>query len=284
MSTKAEEFTLHESTQNLTMYFEEYEDQLKKDIFSEVFPFGENVPNYEDEEDKVEEHIYINETKKITENPIDSTKKAKLFTTSYFSLQKKRGRSGNATDRKNAQIHDKYSEDNVKRKIQVHYLSCIPSLINDILKQLGYKEKFLEISYDFKKNVNNKFFKELKTKKIFDIICNKISKKYTKIDEDFNIKLYENLQYNEDLKNLFDAKYLDVFENIYLERNINFLNFGLDKKIHLSSDVKTFKDLKQNQKKEYVEILDLCVKQNFINSKKSQPKTINVNNINIGDI
>ena len=69
-----------------------------------------------------------------------------------------------------------------------------------------------------------------------------------------------------------------------MERNINFLNFGLDKKIHLSSDVKTFKDLKQNQKKEYVEILDLCVKQNFINSKKSQPKTINVNNINIGDI
>ena len=180
MSTKAEEFTLHESTKNLTMYFEEYEDQLKKDIFSEVFPFGENVPNYEDEEDKVEEHIYINETKKITENPIDSTKKAKLFTTSYFSLQKKRGRSGNATDRKNAQIHDKYSEDNVKRKIQVHYLSCIPSLINDILKQLGYKEKFLEISYDFKKNVNNKFFKELKTKNYLILFITKLVKNIQK--------------------------------------------------------------------------------------------------------
>lgn len=260
----AEELTLHESTQNLTMYFEEYEDQFKKDIFSEIFPVGEHGPDYEDEEDKLEEHIYINETKKITEK-IDSTKKAKLFTTSYFSLQKKRGRSGNATDRKNAQIHDKYSEDNVKRKIQVHYLSCIPSLINDILKQLGYKEKFLEISYDFKKNVNNKFFKELKTKKIYDIICSKISEKYTKRDKDSNIKLYESLQYNEDLKKLFDAKYLDVFENIYLKRNINFLNFGSDKKIHLSSDVKTFKDLKENQKKEYVEILDLCVKQNFLN-------------------
>lgn len=290
MSKKAEEFTLSESTQNLTMDFEESEDPFKNftlENFSKVFPSGEHVPNYEDEKDKWEEHIYINETKKKTENQINSTKKAKLFKNSYFSLQKKRGRSGNTTNRKNAQIHDKYSEDNVKRKIQVHYLSFILSYINDILKQLGYKQEFLKISYDFKKNVNSKFFEGLKTKKISDIISNKISKKYKKIDEDSNIKLYENLRYNEDLKILFDAKYLDIFENIYLERNINFLNFGSDKKIQLSSDVKTFKDLKQkikNQKKEYVEIINLYIKQNFINQKKSQPKPINVNNINISDM
>jgi hypothetical protein len=277
MLENLDEFTIYEPSESKPIdsieYFNENEgseSQLGnfiitafKDLF---FPVPKNEPDdvgeiFEDE------NIYFTETKKSTEKEIALIQmKEKKFKTNYFSLKKKRGRVSIAISRKKAPIHDKFSEDNLRRKIQVHFMSFIIVFINDILKQLGHEQQFNKLSYDFKKNVTNSFFEELKTKKISDIICNNISKKYKKENLDFNQKLYENLKDKEVLKDLFDVNYLVFFKNIYYEKNITFLNSLSEKKIVLSSQIKTFEDLKQTVKKDndYVEKLNLYVEENFL--------------------
>jgi hypothetical protein len=277
MLENLDEFTVYEPSESKPIdsieYFNENEDsksQLGNSIitaFKDLFlPVPKNDP-YDEGEIIENENIYFTETKKSTEKEIALIQmKEKKFKTNYFSLKKKRGRVSIAISRKKAPIHDKFSEDNLRRKIQVHFMSFIISFINDILKQLGHQQQFNKLSYDFKKNVTNSFFEELKTKKISDIICNNIRKKY-KIDNiDFNRKLYENLKDKEVLKDLFDVNYLVFFKNIYYEKNITFLNSLSEKKIVLSSQIKTFEDLKQSVKKDndYVEKLNLYVEENFL--------------------
>lgn len=277
MLENLDEYTIYEPSESKAIdsieYFkenEDFENQLGKSIiiaFKDLlFPVPKDDPDdigeiFEDE------NIYFTETKKSTEKEIALIQvKEKKFKTNYFSLKKKRGRVSIAISRKKAPIHDKFFEDNLRRKIQVHFMSCIISFINDILKQLGHIQQFNKLSYDFKKKVTNSFFEELKTKKISDIICNNISKKYKKENFDFNQKLYENLKDKEVLKDLFDVNYLVFFKNIYYEKNINFLNSLSEKKIDLSSHIKTFEDLKQSVKKDndYVEKLNLYVEENFL--------------------
>lgn len=277
MLENLDECTIYEPSESKAIdsieYFKENEDfesQLGNCIiiaFKDLlFPVPKDDPDdigeiFEDE------NIYFTETKKSTEKEIALIQvKEKKFKTNYFSLKKKRGRVSIAISRKKAPIHDKFFEDNLRRKIQVHFMSCIISFINDILKQLGHLQQFNKLSYDFKKKVTNSFFEELKTKKISDIICNNISKKYKKENFDFNQKLYENLKDKEVLKDLFDVNYLVFFKNIYYEKNINFLNSLSEKKIDLSSHIKTFEDLKQSVKKDndYVEKLNLYVEENFL--------------------
>ena len=277
MLENLDEFSVCEPVQSKTVDFMEYfnenkdsESQLSNFILTAFKDLLFPIPR-DDGDDLGEifedENIYFTETKKSTEKEIALIQvKEKKFRTDYFSLKKKRGRVGIAIKGKNASIHDKFSEDNLRRKIQVHCMSCIISFINDILKQLGYEQQFNKLSYDFKKNVTNSFFKELKEQKISDIICNKISKKYKKENFDFNQKLYENLKDKEVLKDIFDLYYLAFFKNIYYEKNINFLSSLSEKKIVLSNHIKTFEDLKQSVKKDndYVEKLNLYVEENYL--------------------
>ena len=65
--------------------------------------------------------------------------------------------------------HNKYYIDNLKRKIQTHFLNFMISFINQILCNLKYKERFENLDYNLKKNINKDFFNRLKNKKIGDI-------------------------------------------------------------------------------------------------------------------
>ena len=47
--------------------------------------------------------------------------------------------------------HDKYHPDNMKTKIQVHFISFIFIFVNVVLRILGYKEQFDKIDYSLKK-------------------------------------------------------------------------------------------------------------------------------------
>ena len=62
----------------------------------------------------------------------------------------------------NKKFHDKKSSDNILRKIQVHYLSFIIDFLNNILRILKYDRQFLELDYNFKKDVNRKHINKLK--------------------------------------------------------------------------------------------------------------------------
>ena len=76
--------------------------------------------------------------------------------------------------------HDKYCDDNIKRKIQVHFINFIRKLINQILVQLGYEEKLHDISSLSKQNENKKKFSLLKNMTIEQILSQDISPKYKK--------------------------------------------------------------------------------------------------------
>ena len=192
-------------------------------------------------------------------------------------LKKKRGREKVKKQEINEnngigyiRIHDKHTSDNVLRKIQVHYISFIVSFINEILKGLGFKQKFLNLTYSFKKNINKEFINSLKTKDIGNILCNKISGKYKK-DENINKNIYDEIiQKNEIIKKIFSEKYSLLFKNIYYKSNkiINLSEYGLNKNIILSEDVKMFKDLlkdieKKNIDKEYIKNIKNCATKHF---------------------
>ena len=53
---------------------------------------------------------------------------------------KKRGRHTNLKEKKKE--HNKFSADNIQRKIQVHFLSFIISFMNDIIKSFGFRKNF----------------------------------------------------------------------------------------------------------------------------------------------
>ena len=130
-----------------------------------------------------------------------------------LSKNKKRGRQTHL--RKERKTHDKFSADNILRKIQVHFISFIVFFLNDILSSFGIRKKFLKLDYEFKKDVNKQNFAELKNKNIGEIISSKISTKYKK-DENTNSNLYELLKTNKVLGKIFDIKYFTFFKEYYM--------------------------------------------------------------------
>jgi len=185
--------------------------------------------------------------------------------------KKKRGR-GKATNlEKNEKIHDKFSTDNLLRKIQVHYLTFIVNFINIILKKLNYEQRFFKLDYELKKNANKKYFDSLKTKKIGEILCNKISIKYKKQNVNANFEIYDQIKDNEILKKILSENYIKLFKKIYYKSNktINLREYGLDEEIILTKPVKMFKDLlKDNEaldiNKEYKKNIVECAVQNYL--------------------
>lgn len=192
----------------------------------------------------------------------------------FLNKKKRRGRIKrirNNLEKKREILHDKNKADNLLRTVQVHYLSFIVKYLNDILKNLKYNQKFLDLDYNFKKNIKKEFVEELKTKTIGEIISNKVSIKYKKKDKFINKKLYESIKKDEILKNIFEENYIMLFRKIYFKNKnkINLNEFGINKEITFSPEIKTFQDLfKNKQQKEiddkYIYSINKCVRHNFL--------------------
>lgn len=184
-------------------------------------------------------------------------------------IKRKRGRTKSLMN-DNKFIHDKNSSDNLKRKIHVHFLSFIVSYLNEILKNLNYKQRFLQLDYYFKKNINNERLKYIKKQSIGDIIRNRISYKY-KQNKYYNVIIYEQIKENEILNKIFSQSYLNLFKNIYYKSNniISLKEYGLNKNIFLSTKVKMYKDLLYNIKdldinKEHIKKINECIGRYFL--------------------
>ena len=185
---------------------------------------------------------------------------------------KKRGRHTNLKEKKKE--HNKFSADNIQRKIQVHFLSFIISFMNDIIKSFGFRKKFFKLKYELKKDVNKKKFAEFKMKNIGEIVSNKISTKYKK-EENANKNLYEDLKTNEVLKKIFDMNYMTFFRMYYMtnEKTINLKIFGIEKEIPLSNKTRTYyefiENLKTKEKNEkYINQINDCLNKKFLKEKK----------------
>ena len=184
-----------------------------------------------------------------------------------FFVSKKRGRK----NKSNKKIHSAFDDDNILRKIQVHYISFITSFINDIIYNFTKSETvplFKKIDYKLKKDVSQNFFKKLKTLKISDIIQMKPSPKMKIHHESVNQDIYKQIcNILPFMKEFFDQNYLTLFK-IYLgKRDKIFIVNG--KKINISEKTKIFIDLIQKNKV-YKEKLFFVAKYYFLNEDEKQ--------------
>ncbi len=177
------------STDSEENEYENFQEKLKNLSFNKFLEiFDENQYNFQNEENKLEEsdrYFIKNLRGACTNNSTDdknSLSAKNKFVTAFVDknkfINKKRGRQikeTNSSNNKNKpKVHDKFSTDNLLRKIQVHYISFIIAAINSILKNLGYKEEFLKLDYEAKKNVSRNYFEILKKSTLSDIILSLI--------------------------------------------------------------------------------------------------------------
>jgi hypothetical protein len=195
-------------------------------------------------------------------------------------INKKRGRKTNKINKK---IHSSSDFDNILRKIQVHFLNFITSLLNDIIFYFLREKKFFRnFNYDDKKNVKHDYVESLKLLDVKTLIeAIKISPKY-KSDHDINkVKLKFLTDYSW-FKEIFYKKISDIFILYYNNREpLNIINVD-GRQIKLSKSTKTFIDLIQDKdNKECAEELTKIAQVVYLNNEKIvQFQLVTKSNIN----
>ena len=114
--------------------------------------------------------------------------------------------------------HSKFEKDNIMRKLNSHYISFIVKYVNFNIKTLISKKHplFANLSYNFKKNINNTCFNELKNMTLGEVLKNEASSKNKRnmpFSKDNNKKIFDSVY--ESLKDLLDINYIDFFRNVY---------------------------------------------------------------------
>ena len=187
----------------------------------------------------------------------------------------KRGRKGSNV---NKRIHGASDDDNIMRKIQVHYLSFVINFVNDIIRTFTNNKNvpmFKNLDYQIKKTVNHKSVENLKSKKLSEIIQLKVSPKMKIHDESVNkIIYYKICNICPFMFDFLQKSYLNLFKEYYFNKNKILEVNG--KVIQLSKKTKTFHDLmekntSQKDKLKYMAInyfLNSCKKHKKSNMKK----------------
>ena len=161
-------------------------------------------------------------------------------------------------------IHERFSFDNIQRKIKVHFLTFLIDFCNDALKSeyIHSNYSFKQINYKDKTNINYKTTSFLKQSSIKDILNLEISDKYKRYNKNTNKELHEKvISSSEWLTNLFQMKFLDLFKYYYnREKPLNKIIFE-NKKIILSPKTKSFYELLKRYKdisKDIIRIANKC--------------------------
>ena len=93
----------------------------------------------------------------------------------------------------NRKIHRASDDDNILRKIQVHFLFFIVNYTNDVITAFTQDKKvplFKNLDYKIKKVVNHKSVENLKTKTIGEILQTRVSPKIKVNHENANKNTY----------------------------------------------------------------------------------------------
>ena len=175
--------------------------------------------------------------------------------------------------------HDKFSDDNLMRKIKSNITNYILTELNNSLRYKKYK--FLKWHKNLTENLKKAFNIELLDRSIMDIISNTpIAKKYKKIDKDSNKKLVQKiLEENRESKTIaiFNKKYIEIINEIrFDENNVYFFlkkikekekNVKQNNNIDIEKYIKLIKDLLYNYEKYFY---DKVGRQNNTKKKKSK--------------
>ena len=148
--------------------------------------------------------------------------------------QKKRGRTNTG---KSKIIHNKYSDDNLRRKCKHLVLQNLMKFINDKIKEIyghiGYGmkiKKLLIINQEQISNATIKFNKNFLSKKLSEIFSVNISTRYTNFHKEHNKILISELINDKDeikrnyFKMLFNLTFVDCLRHFNGSKNIQILN------------------------------------------------------------
>ena len=231
------------------------------DIIKDTYPFNKfsyyeyNINNIRCPSIKEIKDIFIisNNIKK-EEDIIDTKNKSMLIPSTSSCLNifnvinhKKRGKP----PKKQIKFHHLSTNfDNLQRKIQVHFLTFVINLSNDVLKkELGIKthSNFKQIDYKLKRLINHNNVKILHTMTIKELLKMEISPKNKNHSKYINIiTLNKVCKDSKFLDKFFDIKYLEFFNRFYYseDKKIDKIHFE-GKEIILSKNTKSFYNLIQ---------------------------------------
>ena len=136
---------------------------------------------------------------------------------------KKRGRR---STKEIAHVHSALDDDNILRKIQVHFLSFLVSFTNDYIKAIFEKNgkkkdilHFKNFDYKLKKTINHDSIEKMKSLKIGMILQMAASPKNKTCDKDINKIIYEKLcEHYPELNQIYFNK---LFKEFFIEYYYN---------------------------------------------------------------
>ena len=138
----------------------------------------------------------------------------------------KRGRKNKSQEIKKPErknVHNKFSNDNIKRRIKASFNKYIIKLLNKLVKE-KYKKariKFLKMNIKITKDISIEYNRHLLNKYIKEIIV-KMSNKYKNQENNKNcIKFIENKKDNEKIINILNMTYEQLYTNYFLKSKKN---------------------------------------------------------------
>ena len=203
---------------------------------------------------------------------------------SFLNEKVKRGRKKDSAIGNKRPAHGKLARDNIKRKIQVHYLNFLRNFVNQILYDIldQYKDmkynQFYPLNHSFTKDITKKSFDKLKKTTIGEIFKNNTSIKF-KVQKNLNLLVYnEVINKNKKISNILNKKYLEFFNHYYYNiKEINLLKYDIDKTIIIDPNIEFYKDLIKkecnrndseiNNDEIYHKKIEKCIKEDFFNLK-----------------
>ena len=220
-----------------------------------------------DKTKKIKNFFIVNE---IIDSEID--KKEKETKEQNILISTKRGRKQNKNN--NKKTHEATDDDNIHRKIQVHFISFITHFINDIIKTFIKSRNetlFKNIDYKLKKIVNQKYFHDLKSKKIAEIIKMRPSPKMKNHESFVNEGIYNKVcRLCPFMFEFLEQNFMTFFKEYYYS-NKNKIYFVNGKQIIISERTKNFNDL-INKNYAYKEKIKFIVLNNFFEDDRAFEK------------
>ena len=141
-------------------------------------------------------------------------------------------------------------DNSIAIKPQIHFLNFVIALLNCIMSHFNYNKKLYKIDRKVKISMAKKNFEFLKCMTIGDIISAKISRKYISIKDNANKNTCEELKDIPVLNKILSENYLVFFKKFYYnsDTSINLKDYGLDKDIIFTKNVKNFKQFLKDNK------------------------------------
>lgn len=165
-----------------------------------------------------QENQSIKKFPKILTFQIEDKKVSKKFLTKKKGRKKKSQEIKPEEENKEKIVHSKFSNDNIKRRIKGLFNNYIINLLNDLIKKKFRKTKIKFVKMDIKntKDIGIEFNRNLLSKPIKEIIID-VSNKYQDLNNNKNcIKFIKEQKDNEEIINLLNMSYKDIYSNYYL--------------------------------------------------------------------